>query len=885
MYLKSKMRLLGMSALVGAGLVAATSANAYNVRLGEVDIQIDTTASIGLSVRVEDRETDLLPSVNGGPTDTRAVRNLNGLASAGTEGNLDSVCYDNGSICAAEGNLASNANYDSSINTDDSRLNFDNGDLTGGTLKFSSDIEGRMGDFTAFARVTGFYDAVMDSDSSFERGSLTDDADSDSVMHIDLLDAYVDWDGQVLGNPLLVRVGKQVINWGESTFVLGGNSVFSPIDVGAFVRPGAEIKEALLPVEAIYASMSLPYDLSVEAYYGGHEEFKLPRSGTPFSNSDSFTKGSSNAGGYFIGGATSSGAARLNCDTTGASAQTVALSTALLGAIANKNAGINCTDTPGLDFTYQLGSGSDTPEMERKAYEDSYFNTRDTSRDPGGKNDSYGLAVRWYSEALNSTEFGFYYQNYRSRIPYASVVTTGPTLGYSVVGASASRSTRSVNAIGCAGLLGAYAGNSLTSTVALRAAGAATVADLGIKVKDPLNLLEAENATQLSGINSVITAGAVGNYTLSKNSDGYLDLATAQAAACQTILQADHQLTTLDPNQSDTNYSWVMANAALAAGGDAATEAAYNGLNAAATAYGWNGTASTGHTAKTGEMYLAVGFPNHLVAEYPEEIEVYGLSAATTFLGWGVQGEIAYRPDMPLQRDADSVVIGGLVAGCAFRNYGALGGNFAGLAELAVADGLSCTDEETLVSGVNKDYDVLNWDIGTTATFTRSNPVIAALGADIGILLTEFAGVTVTDTDLKTIGRAADGSALAGRCTSGSDLALRSVFGLDPRGQDECRPTRSAWGYVLFGQLQYNNVFGSAMALKPTIAYTAGAEGRAVAPAAGWVEDQSRLGLSVQAELQGKWSGSLGYTMYDGDVLYNRNIDKDFVSLSVSYAY
>ena len=78
---------------------------------------------------------------------------------------------------------------------------------------------------------------------------------------------------------------------------------------------------------------------------------------------------------------------------------------------------------------------------------------------------------------------------------------------------------------------------------------------------------------------------------------------------------------------------------------------------------------------------------------------------------------------------------------------------------------------------------------------------------------------------------------------------------IDPRGEDECRPTRSAWGYVLFGQLQFNNVFGTPIGLKPTLAYSAGAEGRAVAPAASWVEDQSRLGLSRWLGLSRQMAG------------------------------
>ena len=469
---KSKLRLLSMSALVGAGLVAVGPAAAYELRLGGVDVQIDTTVSVGMSVRVEDRETHLLPSVNGGPADTRAVTNGATASAAGTEAAPASVCLTNGSICYAAGNTAANANYDSSINADDGRLNFDNGDLTNGTLKFSSDIEAIMGDFTGFARVTGFYDAVLMSDSSYERGGLTDKGESLDGAHIDLLDAYVDYETDIMGNPLLLRLGKQVINWGESTFVLGGNSVFSPIDVGAILRPGAEIKEALLPVEALYASISLPYDLSVEAYYGGHDKFKLPSAGTAFGNTDSFVHGASVQGnGFYIGGGAYSGAGRVNCDATGTGATTQALAPAIRNILDAYN-GNNCTDTPQISYAYSLANRDKPAEQLRREAEDPYFMTRRFDMDPEADDDTYGLAVRWYAEQLNSTEFGLYYQNYRSRIPYASVITTGPELGYSTVSPLASQTTRTVNATGCAGLLGGYAANSITSSAAILAAGA-----------------------------------------------------------------------------------------------------------------------------------------------------------------------------------------------------------------------------------------------------------------------------------------------------------------------------------------------------------------------------------------------------------------------------
>ena len=60
---------------------------------------------------------------------------------------------------------------------------------------------------------------------------------------------------------------------GVKTPYSGGNSSFNPIDVAALRRPGAEIKDALLPVEAIYGSLAITEDITLEAYYGGWDEY------------------------------------------------------------------------------------------------------------------------------------------------------------------------------------------------------------------------------------------------------------------------------------------------------------------------------------------------------------------------------------------------------------------------------------------------------------------------------------------------------------------------------------------------------------------------------------------------------------------------------------
>ena len=47
----------------------------------------------------------------------------------------------------------------------------------------------------------------------------------------------------------------------------------------------------------------------------------------------------------------------------------------------------------------------------------------------------------------------------------------------------------------------------------------------------------------------------------------------------------------------------------------------------------------------------------------------------------------------------------------------------------------------------------------------------------------------------------------------------------------------------------------------------------------------NNFGLSVAFEYQGQSDCVLGYTMQDGDILYNPIIDRDNVSLSVVYSF
>ena len=814
--------------------------------------------------------------------------------------------------------LAELYNYDGSINTDDGRLNFDKDDLIGGTFKVTTELEAQTGDFTFFARVNAFYDAVLADDSNFARSEPLKNANRAQVYDIDMLDFYVDWSSEVANLPFTLRAGRQVINWGEATFILGGNSVFNPISVPAFRRPGSEIKEALLPVMAIYGSLSLPYDLTVEAYAGGWDSYDIDPGGGPFANSDAFEPGSGwggNGARTYVGSGAYSGSNRRNCLAhTSTNAATKAYGDVF------KSVFEDCDNELTPHFLNNVASGGPNElgfvERSRQAYAnvvradildgdgnvlvakgtrlgDTDFLARVDDNDPSDDG-NYGISLRWYAENLNSTEFAVYYQNYTSRIPYAATVAYTPLVGPNVTNPNSSSTLRGATAQGCALAFTSNVAAHLGAVKAATTAGttpptfaASFVRDASlakVTINDPTGVGKAvrediyEDATLSASLAGDATTGLAAQLaTLNKpnpaNPGAVSDLfgALVQGGVAPADAPDIISFTLAEAAKATTIPGIITSSVA-----DSLDDTIAQGIGIGCV--GVLAQATGGALMPTGASTTATRYQIGLTAQYPEDIEVYGLSFNTTLLGWGVQGEIAYRDNMPLQLDTDALSIQAIAASCAWENFAAVANIYYGLQTLKS----TCSNHSengTVFDGFVRE-EVYNIDIGTTATFTRSNPVVSALRADLGVFLTELGYVNVPNAeDYKT------GARLANQCTSGSDLPLGAVFALDPRTADACRPTEESSGIVLFGYLQYNNVFGSAIGLRPTFAYQRGIDGRSPSPAGSFIEDNESLSLSVTAEYQAKWTASLGYTMYDGDVLYNRNIDRDYLSASVSYAF
>ena len=150
-----------------------------------------------------------------------------------------------------------------SVNTDDGNLNYKKGWVSE-LLKGSHDLELRYRNFAGFAR--GYYFRDLKAEDTL-RTNLGYQAKDRVVSGAELLDAYVLAKFEAANNiPVDLRFGRQVLSLGESTFIPNGINVVNPVELSKLRVPGAELKEAFLPVNMLKASIGLTKDLTVEPF-------------------------------------------------------------------------------------------------------------------------------------------------------------------------------------------------------------------------------------------------------------------------------------------------------------------------------------------------------------------------------------------------------------------------------------------------------------------------------------------------------------------------------------------------------------------------------------------------------------------------------------------
>jgi hypothetical protein len=270
-----------------------------------------------------------------------------------------------------------------SNNDDDPNLNYpDSGDLITNVFKITAEADIRWRNFGAFVRASGFYDF-----ENADNDRLSEIAQERVGEDIRLLDAYIWGDHEVGDRFLNWRLGRQVVSWGESTFIQGGLNVINPVDVSKLRLAGSELKEAFEGINMLWGSMDITDSISVEALYMFEWEPIIPDpAGTYYASSDIATPGAS----YAMLGFGTYPQPVINPDLYN--------EVCLQGNLAASDTGLPLT---------LVGTGCNLAVPRGPSVEAS---------DSG----QFGVAMRYFAENLNSTEFGFYYLRYHSRLPLIS---------------------------------------------------------------------------------------------------------------------------------------------------------------------------------------------------------------------------------------------------------------------------------------------------------------------------------------------------------------------------------------------------------------------------------------------------------------------------------
>ena len=727
-----------------------------------------------------------------------------------------------------------------SLNFDDGNLNYDKGDITQAPLKLSQDvkIEFGGGQYGFFFRGIGIYDYVNYEDFEETRANLITAENVDRVgitdqpttgnryavqtfgpgepttlirdkaeakeigLRYDLLDANF-FAFPVIGDREYVfRVGKQTVNWGQSTVaVINSVNQAQPVNANSLYRLGFGLLEELfVPVGMVRGATNFG-DLGVEVYYQYEwEPIEIPTPGSYMSFVDIGTDNLRDTVHISFGGSAD------DPDNVG-----------------------TLLNSPLAQITPTTLNIDRRPDMD--------------ARDSG----QYGIALKYYAEGFNNgTEFGAYFMNYHSKLPYVSFYATD---------ASCARAE----------------GN---------AAGA--------------------NAT---------------------NTTEFLDL-------CPNLPVA------FEPGRTQllTDAAALLAQrpgVAADLGGDLV------GL-----AMGLNGDPSQPFSDALPLDSAAVQ------VEYPEDIRMFGLDFTTTFGEYSFQGEVSYRPNVPLQValvDLAFAAFGPTLTRCQDESVGCAGAQ-AGLGfdeegNYVVYDGNDHVDAQ----GNNPYPDTVNLLVGAAPGSARSFPnfITTFRGGTVGenapnsyiqgwipgkvaqynlgatrvlgasenwvfadqvILLYELAATHVlnmpdfdqlqiegpltatTHASAGANGSGADGSRLAcagnPSCSVGPDGLRFNPF----QAPRNAFADAFSWGYRVVGRLRYESLVPG-VALQPLFIWQHDIQGNAPGPAGNFVQGRKTFNLLLEATYRRRYSATIAYNAFFGAGENNLYQDRDNLGLFLKYQF
>ena len=384
---------------IAAGLLAAQPAMAFEFDIGDTAIKIDNLISIGGVLRMQDPDNSLIGRSNLNPglcvgrsqgaTYDAANRRYSGDTCSGT---VEDPTFGN------RNNFYLTQPGASSPNGDNGNMSFDKGDWAHATAKLTTDLSFSVADFNFFARSLYFYDnqysnhKVRHPDTTAQLAETDfSDAGKDRIAEkFQMLDYFVSRTFEIGDRQAAIKVGNQVINWGESGFLaLNSLNSINPPNQALLRLPGFDVKELFQPTGMVVLNLELLDGVNLETFYQYEwKPIRIDPVGSFFSSSDILGDG----GTYAM---LSFGKAPEDPEQLYEPWRNADDPAAILGSTSSR--------TILRDFD----------EEKRRRPDD------------GGQ---YGAALRFFFDGLNNgTEVGLYFSNYHSRVPSVSAFAADAT--------------------------------------------------------------------------------------------------------------------------------------------------------------------------------------------------------------------------------------------------------------------------------------------------------------------------------------------------------------------------------------------------------------------------------------------------------------------------
>ena len=370
---------------VVAGLAMAcvvAGAEAQDFELFGIDGNATHQFSIGANMRMQDRDNNIIGKTN--------IPGQQGLCEP------DDCVSSSGDPAPNQRFVDAPGFY--SVNGDDGNLNYDKYDLTAAPIRLRSEFTLNFTNWLfGFVRTNAFYDPINADFDEYHPHNVSDGAANgyegfqpeytarnsqaidDIGTNLELLDAYLTaYLPLPIGDrELTLRVGRQVLNWGESTFLVPNSlNHISPPNLARRNMPGSDTAEIFDPIALVVASTNLTDNLSMELnYHLDWQAVVADPAGSFFSTSDI-----AGGGDY----------AMLSFGKAPEDPEQISTPAGLTGLLSD--------------------SSRTTLRVEDRR-----------ARDDG----QYGIALRYFADWLGAgTELSLYHANYHSRFPIASFNAT-----------------------------------------------------------------------------------------------------------------------------------------------------------------------------------------------------------------------------------------------------------------------------------------------------------------------------------------------------------------------------------------------------------------------------------------------------------------------------